>query len=113
MIIGKRPSIISKRMLFGVISLALLCAAIAVGFVDRMTHHIAGSADVPVRNERAARKVERAEARNADKMSALPAQASAQFDLSRNVIAGGGGTSANGNLKVEGTVGQAASGTQM
>ena len=116
MVIGERPSIISKRMLFGVISLALLCAAIAGGFVDSITHHIAGSADAPVRSERAARKGERAGVRDADRMSALPGplpeipQAGTQFDLSRHVIAGGGGTSAGANLGLSGTNGQAAAG---
>src|SRR5437660_11900791 len=104
----------SKRILFGVISLAFLSAIIAVGFADRITHHLTGSADVPVRSERAARKVERAEARSAD---ALPEtlqeipQAGAQFDLSRHVIAGGGGTSSGGNLGLSGTNGQASAGT--
>src|SRR5437660_1274982 len=60
----------SKRILFGVISLAFLSAIIVVGFADRITHHLTGSADVPVRSERAARKVERAEARSADETSA-------------------------------------------
>src|SRR5437016_11974810 len=92
----------TKRMLVGVISLALLCAAIALGFVRKAL--FTGSADIRVGNERAARKVERAEARSADEMSALPEtlreipQASPQFDLSRHVIAGGGGTSAGGNI---------------
>src|SRR2546428_3166994 len=107
----------TKRMLFGVVSLAFLSAIIAVGFADRITRHLTGSADVPARSERAARKVERAEARSADEMSALPEtlreipQASPQFDLSRHVIAGGGGTSAGGNLGLSGTNGQPAAGT--
>ena len=103
----------TKRMLFGVIALAFLSVIIAVGFADRITHHLTGGADVPVRSERAARKVERAEARSADETSALPVipQASPQFDLSRHVIAGGGGTSAGGNLGLSGTNGQASAGT--
>src|SRR5881396_2926787 len=107
----------TKRMLFGVVSLAFLSAIIAVGFADRITHHLTGSADVPVRSERAARKVERAEARAADETSALPEtlreipQASPQFDLSRHVIAGGGGRSSGGNLGLSGTNGQASAGT--
>ncbi|PYS57184.1 MAG: hypothetical protein DMF76_22920, partial [Acidobacteria bacterium] len=38
-------------------------------------------------------------------------QASPQFDLSRHVIAGGGGTSAGGNIGLSGTDGQASAGT--
>ena len=116
MLTTSKSSSKSKRMLFGVISLALLCAAIAGGFVDSITHHIAGSADAPVRSERAARKGERAGVRDADRMSALPGplpeipQAGTQFDLSRHVIAGGGGTSAGANLGLSGTNGQAAAG---
>ena len=42
-----------------------------------------------------------------------PQETSPQFDLSRNVIAGGGGSSTAGTLKVEGTIGQSAAGTTM
>ena len=41
------------------------------------------------------------------------AQSGGSFDLSRNVIAGGGGTSGGGSLQVSGTAGQPAAGTQM
>src|SRR5713101_9015969 len=98
MLTGSKSSIKSKRMLLGVISLGLLCAVMAVGFAHQISQHITGSADILVRSEREARKPERADARYADRMSALPAvpQTSAKFDLSRNVIAGGGGTSTGG-----------------
>ena len=98
-------------MLFAVILLSLLCAAIAVGLARKQL--LAGKADVPVRSEREARKPERAAAHSAERMSALPAQSGGQFDLSRTVIAGGGGTSTSpdGSLKVEGTIGQPAVGT--
>src|SRR5947208_2743579 len=101
----------TKRMLVGVISLALLCAVIALGFARKQL--FGGSAEIVVRSERAARKPQRAEARSADETSAPPEipQASPQFDLSRHVIAGGGGTSAGGNLGLSGTNGQASAGT--
>src|SRR5438034_551203 len=111
MLTRSKSSSNTKRMLFGVISLALLCAVIAVAFAKQISQRFAGSADGPVRSEREARKAERAEA--AGGTPALPAapQTSAQFDLSRNVIAGGGGSSSNGSFKVDGTIGQAAAGT--
>ena len=43
--------------------------------------------------------------------AAVVAQTGGTFDLSHNVIAGGGGTSSAGNFRVDGTVGQAAAGT--
>src|SRR5262249_39330802 len=43
-----------------------------------------------------------------------PAPASSpQFDLSRSLIAGGGGTSSNGSLRIDGAIGQPAAGTVM
>src|SRR5438270_13197075 len=104
----------SKRILFGVFSLAFLCAAIALGFARK---DLLTGADILVGSERAARKPQRAEAGSADETSALPEtlpeipQASPQFDLSRHVIAGGGGTSAGGNIGLSGTDGQASAGT--
>ena len=55
MLTGSKSSSNTKRMLFGVLSLALLCAVIAVAFAKQISQRFAGSADVPVRNERAAR----------------------------------------------------------
>ena len=107
----------TKRILFAVLSLSLLCAAIAAGFANRISQRLAGSADVPVRSEREARKAERARAGFADETSTLPPvpQSTPQFEVSLPVIAGGGGTSTStdGSLKVVGTIGQPAVGTTM
>src|SRR2546428_1582401 len=117
MLTGSKSSSKSKRMSFGAMLLTLLCGGIVLGLANRLTHHLTGSAGVPARHERAARRPQRTDASDADRMSAFPEalpdapQSSAQFDLSRHVIAGGGGTSANGNLKLDGTVGQPAAGT--
>src|SRR5438132_13114834 len=118
MLTGSKSSSKTKRMFFGLVLLVLLCAAIALGFANKHFSErkaTAGSADIPVRNERAARKSERAGARYPDRMSALAAvpQSSAQFDLLRNVIAGGGGTRSAGSFSLDGTVGQPAAGTIM
>jgi len=107
-----KPSIKRKRVLCGLISLALLSGGIvALGFARLSL--FAGSAGVPARNEHETRKAEPSDTRMSDKLKFVepPPQTSAQFDLSRNVIAGGGGTSANGNFKVDGTIGQSAAGT--
>jgi hypothetical protein len=42
----------------------------------------------------------------------LAAQTGGQFDLSHNVVAGGGGQSTGGTISVEGTVGQAVAGVE-
>jgi hypothetical protein len=118
MLTGSKSSSKSKRMLFGVIALALLCAVIAVGFANQISQHIAGrSAEIRAPGER---RPNGAGASHANGVSALsgmfPAapQTSAQFDLARNVIAGGGGTSiGSGNLVIDGTVGQPAAGTTL
>src|SRR5260370_26496021 len=86
-----------RRIIVATISLALLCAVIAFGFAKQISQRFPGGADAPIRSEDEARKGERADASDADKMSVLPAQTSAQFDLSRNVIGGGGGRSSGGN----------------
>src|ERR1700730_2772389 len=126
--IATGPSLKNKRMLFVVLFLSLLCAAIVAGFANQISAHIAGSANIAgsparhprsgavlVRSEREGGKAEPPDAHLRTGMSALPAvpQTSVQFDLSRNVIAGGGGTSSAANFKVEGTIGQTAAGTQM
>src|SRR5438093_5769544 len=92
-----------KQVSFVMLLLVLLCEAIVLGFAHRTSQRFAGSADAPVRNERA---------RTSDKLKFVepPPQTSAQFDLSRNVIAGGGGTSSGGNLGLSGTNGQASAG---
>src|SRR5437667_11759679 len=94
----------TKRMLFGLMLLALLCGAIVLGFAHRISQCFAGSADAPARNDRA---------RTSDKLKFVepPPQTSPQFDLSRNVIAGGGGTSPAGNPRLSGTNAHAARAT--
>src|ERR1700730_17260235 len=108
MLITIRPSIKNKRVLFGVLSLSLLCAAIAVGFVNKKLSQRQPIAkptivlNVPPTSNTAVH----------ESMESLPA-ASPQFDVSRSLIAGGGGTSSAGSFKVEGTIGQPAVGTTM
>src|SRR5437016_5830950 len=100
----KKSSIKTRRMLFGVILLVLFGTAIALGFANR---HLLGrkqDGGIAHVDGREARKPERADARYPDRMSALPAvpHTSAQFDLSLNVIAGGGVTSiGSGNLLID------------
>ena len=58
MLTGSKSSSKTKRMFFGLILLVPLCAAIALGFANGHFSErkgTAGSADIPVRNERAAR----------------------------------------------------------
>src|SRR3989442_3797566 len=112
MLRASKSLIKTKRKLFVVMLLTLLCGAIVLGFAHRISQRLTGNADAPVRHERVAQKGERAGARSADETSALPEapQMSAQFDLSRNVIAGGGGTSSNGSVRLDGTIGQQTAG---
>ena len=72
MLRASKSSIKTKRKLFVVMLLTLLCGAIVLGVAHRISQRF-GKADVPVRSERAARKSQRAEAHPADETSALPA----------------------------------------
>lgn len=96
-----------RRLMLGLSLAVFVCAAMALGFVKQFSEHFTEGASVIDRNERAART------KASDKlMSVEPApQSGGQFDLSRNVIAGGGGTSNGGSFKLEGTVGQSVAGT--
>src|ERR1700730_3265638 len=94
-----RKSVNSKRMLLGVISLALLCAAIALGFANkRLSPH------KPVA-EPTAVLIAPVESTTAVQVSTEPLpQSSVQFDLLRNVIAGGGGTSTGSLYTLDGII---------
>jgi Calx-beta domain/Domain of unknown function (DUF4214) len=97
-------------MLVAVLGLSLLCAAIAVAFVNKKLSQRqpdvkpAAALNAPPASNAAIR----------ESRERVP-PASAQFDVSNNVIAGGGGTSTStdGSLKVEGTIGQPAVGTTL
>ena len=56
MLKGNKSSGKNRRIFFALVSLALLGAVIAVGFAKQISQHLTGSADVPVRSEREARK---------------------------------------------------------
>src|ERR1700681_642011 len=106
--LGNKLSVNSQRMLLGMISLALLCAAIALGFADKQL-----SPHKPVAKPTAALDAP-AESKKAISVSPDPLpQSSAQFDLLRNVIAGGGGTSTGSPYTLDGVIGQPAAGTVM
>ncbi len=108
MLTGDRSSIRNKRMVLAVLFLSLLSAAIAVGFVNKKLSRrqlIAKptiALNVPPARNTAVRK-----------SKVLLPPASGQVDVSHNVIAGGGGTSSAGSLRVEGTIGQPTVGTTL
>src|SRR6266545_7356075 len=107
---GSTSSIRNKRMLFAVLLLSLLCAAMAAAFVNKKP-----SSRQPIAKPTDALNPS-TESTRAVHVSTEPLpQSSTQFDVSRNVIAGGGGTSTStdGSLKVEGTIGQPAVGTTL
>jgi hypothetical protein len=101
-----RPTLRNKRVLLGIISLAFLCAGIAVGFANRKLSQPKALAKLTTALSAPA-------AHKTLHLQNEQPQSTAQVELPRNAIAGGGGTSSAGNLKVEGTVGQSAAGTQM
>lgn len=93
----------SKRKFFAGVLLSLFCVTIVVNLANKTLLQ---------------KKVESTSAQNhtqerTAKASVHVEQTSPQFDLSHNVIAGGGGSSVGGTLKIEGTVGQSAVGTTM
>ena len=110
MVEGQMKRTLKHRQLILVVTALGFCAAVALG-IDyhqrvRPRQPSAEPAAAPL-SPGARVKVERG-------ATAIPEpvpQTGGSFDLSRNVIAGGGGTSANGNLRVDGTVGQPAAGT--
>src|SRR6266851_1346999 len=106
--LGNKLSVNSQRMLLGMISLALLCAAIALGFANKqLAPHKAVAKPTAVLNAPA-------ECKTAILVAPEPLpQSSGQFDLSRNVIAGGGGTSTGSPYTLDGIIGQPAAGTVM
>ena len=107
MLSRSRPTIERKKMLWGIIFLGLLCAAIAVGFANKRR-----SDRKPIANTNDVLNLT-SETKSNGNAEPQP-QTSTQFDLSRNVIAGGGGTSSGGHFKVEGTIGgQGAGGTSV
>src|SRR5260370_39758787 len=95
-------------MVVGVMSGGRVLEDMALGFANKQI--LGRKPAVEDVRETEARKTERAGARSAAETTALPAepQSSAQFDLSRNVIAGRGGTSSAANIKDEGIIGQPA-----
>src|SRR5512132_3964805 len=103
----------TKRILFGVTLLALFGAAIALGFAEKRL--LTRSDQTAVPNKSTAQNSEGANPHASPQLNVVkPAlQSGGQFDLTRNVIAGGGGTSSGGNIQVDGTVGEvSASNTQ-
>ena len=105
----------SKRILFAVICLAMaLCAALALGVASK---HLPEKRDAgpdratPLHRECAVPKSAPINARTGTEPLIL--QSGGDFDLSRNVIAGGGGSSSNGDFVMDGTVGQSAAGASM
>src|SRR6476646_3864559 len=103
----------NKRLRVVICLFAVLgCAAVAFSYAKHLSQRLVGEADVSVGNERLAQTFDGVNERSAGEPTLPPVpQTSAQFDLSRNVIAGGGGTSNGGNFKLEGTVGQSVAGT--
>ena len=111
MLVEKEGAVKSKRVPMALIGLALLLCG-AIGFA------VTGRHPLPVEraaSDRQAPGPKRIDARLAPKAFMPPPgqESSGQFDQSRSVLAGGGGESSLGNLKVEGTIGQSSAGTTM
>ena len=109
MLTEDKSSIRNKRRLLAVVAFALMCCvAIALGFANQHSKGLGA----PGRGKPERERVVLHSVAAGSVPAPLP-QSSAQFDLSRNVIAGGGGSSSAGNFKIEGTIGQGAAGTLM
>ena len=106
MLSALRASIRNQRIAVAGLLLSLLGAAVAFGFANKVF-----SPHPPIGRPTAALN---ALPENNPTIHASREPVSAvvqQFEVSRNVIAGGGGTSTGSSLKVEGTIGQPAVGT--
>src|SRR5947209_20428986 len=95
-------------------ALLLLSTAVVLGYGNKPISFIARESKTPALGMSEAQEAGHAGVRSAGTLPALLApQTGPQFDLPRNVIAGGGGTGTGGSFRVDGTPGQAAAGTQM
>lgn len=108
MLTATRPTRRNNRTILGMICFALLCSAIAAGFAtQRFSRSKAVVQPIAAPSAPAVSKTEiRVKSEPQPQIIAQVAQAP-------SVVAGGGGTSLAGSLKIEGTIGQAAAGTQM
>src|SRR5437868_12574360 len=101
---------IRKQRLLAAFSLFafVCCTALALPLAIKRSSHPAPITS-PLTTPKAAPK--RESTSNAPPVTPqLAPQANGQFDLSRSGIAGGGGTSSNGSLRLDGTIGQTVTG---
>ena len=102
----KRLIYTATLALFGTILLTILVIAQSGAGLDIRRRVVAGLGGASIGSGRMQVSITPAK-------PAAGIQTSPQFDLSRSVIAGGGGTSSAGKFQIDGTIGQAAVGTQM
>ena len=101
----KSRSVRTNRIMAILIALPLLVSsAIALRVVKRLD--LKSKSSVGTRLDNHSDSKRETVNPNAALDSLTQQQTSGQFDLSRNVIAGGGGTSAAGNFRIDGTVGE-------
>jgi hypothetical protein len=101
---GKRNRIAISNGRVRVATCVLLLSigvVVAVPYAKRVSQRLVGPYDAPLRN------AEVSQTKSPDKPKLVePAQSGGPYDLSPNVIAGGGGASSGGNFTINGTVGE-------
>src|SRR5437773_2772615 len=100
-----------RLVLLGVIATLILSGFIAAGFTRHNWALFSAGAETAAPAQ--VQQPTIVQPRFANRLIAPATPAAAQFDIVRNVIAGGGGQSTGGSFELKGTAGQAAAGTQM
>jgi len=100
------------RILWGCVFTCLLSGLAVAGFTGRHFVLTPERRDDSVLNEAPPRDLDRRQTRFSDKVSTASTPASNQFEVVRNLVAGGGSNSAGGQFELNGSAGQAAAGTQ-
>ncbi|HEX3144410.1 MAG TPA: Calx-beta domain-containing protein [Pyrinomonadaceae bacterium] len=102
-----------QAVLLGCVLTCLLSGLAVAGFAGRHFVPTPERRDNSAGNEAATPDIDRRQARFSEKISLASTPAANQFEVVRNLVAGGGSNSAGGQFELNGSAGQAAAGTQM
>ncbi len=102
-----------QTIVLGCVLTCLLSGLAVAGFAGRHFGLSAERRDDAIASEARLRDLGQRQPRFSDKVYSVSTPAGNQFEVVRNLVAGGGSNSANGQFELNGSAGQAAAGTQM
>src|SRR3954463_16577301 len=102
-----------QAVLLGCVLTCLFSGMAVAGFAGRHFVLSPEPRDDSAANEDPRRDIDRSQTRFADNVLTVSTPAGNQFEVVRNLVAGGGSNSAGGQFELNGSSGQAAAGTQM